>query len=353
MRRTDVKGIHRTRKKRRSNPTITDEYHYAWRGGPRFWKSTDDIPKYGPVYWQRYDEAVRDASPASGKFRQVIQDYLNSRQHAALGFRTKKDYAWTIGHPNGIDARFGHAPVSLFNDSRVRRFVYDWRDEFDSDRVADMMRGHLVKIVSWAVDRGIIKINHLANMKARYSVDRSELSWTQQEIEDFIAIAPPHLQRAIIAASETGLRPGDLIRLGRQHIEQTPRGRRIRIRPRKTAKTGTWAYIPVTERMEKLIDETPRDQLIFIVGAKGQPYKDAASVGKSAKKIRNKIDTIRPELHWYDMRSTAATRLLEAGATLAEIGAAMGWTPKTAAEMIQNYVAANPSISDSLLLKLR
>lgn len=356
MTRINVKGIHRINRKLADGSAV--EYHYCWRGGPRFWK-TGDCPKFGPSYWKAYNDAVQAKDPSAGTFRELVRRFLTSREFADYASRTKKDFQRFIFMDGGIDDKFGSAPLGAFNDPAIRRIVYDWRDRMSSDRTADAAKGALVRIVNWGIDRNYLRVNHLANMTARYSADRSDMIWTNAEIEAFCADAPEYLRRAIIAMSETGLRPGDLVRLSRSHVEGGAPNRRIVMR---TAKRRRMVSIPVTPNMARVIDETPADRLLILVGERGRPYKSASGLSRQVTRWKAKLiaeaeaagdpPPIRKDLHLYDLRGTAATRLFEADATLREIALYMGWSISTAARMIETYVAQNAEGSDSLLVKL-
>lgn len=349
-----VKGIHRIRTKRPSTPEI--RYHYAWRGGPRFWASNTGVPESGPAYWDAYQRAVDGTAPAAGKFRLVLQAFLKSRDYQQLAARTKKDYQRSMGHENGIDARFGDAPIDVFNHHGIRKIVYAWRDSFESDRVADTFKTHLVAIVNWGVDRGYLQNNYLAGMSNLYKVDRSEIIWTREDLDLFmfgdagkgVAPAPEWLQRLIVAATETGLRPADLAILSRNHIKTMPNGRRIQIR---TAKRKRIVSIPVTDRMGEVIDATPKDQMMIIVGGKGTPFAAPASLGQAVGRRRDEAG-VRPELRLYDARGTAVTRLFSAGATIRDIALHMGWAVEYASRMINVYAAMNPDSAGNILVQL-
>lgn len=352
MTRMRVKGINRTTK------TLADgrkvRYHYAWRGGPRFWCS-DDGPKEGsPDYWASYQKACRSRDRSAGTFRQVVRAFLDSREFARLAPRTKRDYQQSIYHERGIDAKFGTAPLGAFNTPAIRKIVYAWRDSFTSDRVADARKTHLVSIVNWAVDKGYIKANHLAGMNNLYSSDRSDIIWMPDEIDLFLhgddetPPAPEWLARLFTTALETGLRPGDLRILSRSHIQTTREGRRIFIR---TAKRSRIVSIPVTPGMAGVLDSTPTDRLRILLGGDGKPYKSVTSLGQAVSRRRDECG-IRKELRLPDTRGTAATRLYQADASLREIAAHMGWSVAHTAKMIETYVMMSPEASDSLLVKL-
>jgi integrase len=343
-----AKGIHRVKAKLANKTRV--EYHYAWRGGPKFWTSTSGIAKHSPDYWAAYHDACAERRPDRGLFREVLNAYLNSPQFKKLGARTQKDKRTSIFHPkNGIEQRFGDAPLGVFARPEIRRVAYEWLDDIDSDRVSDMRRADLVSIVAWAVDRGYLTAHHLQRMTPRYTVDRSEIIWSDAEIDTFVALAPDWIGRILIAATETGLRPGDLIRLNRGHVQGTAAGqRRIFMR---TAKRGKVVSIPVTPKMGELIDATPRDRLHILANASGGPFVNTNYPMKKVRDWRRKAG-LRDELHLHDARGTAATRLFEADASLREIATHMGWSVQHTAKMIEVYVSRNPSHSDDLLIRL-
>lgn len=343
-----AKGIHRVRRKRRTLPPV--EHHYAWRGGPSFWTSDSRIKKHSAEYWAAYKEAVNASSPSRGLFREIIQAYLNSPEFKRLKPRTQSDIQRSISHPgHGIDTRFGDAPQGAFNRPEIRKIAYQWRDRIASDRSADHAMSHLSQIVSWACDRNWITHHHLREIRKRYSVDRSDIIWSDDEIEAFTREAPDWLGRILVAATETGLRPGDLVRLSRPHI----RGDQITMR---TGKRQRMVAIPITQRMAGIIAATPTDRLYILSGARGGAITNAdycgRKIGEWKRALIKKGVPLRDELHLYDARGTAATRLFEANASLREIATSMGWSVQHAARMIEIYVATHPSVSDELVRKL-
>ena len=59
-----------------------------------------------------------------------------------------------------------------------------------------------------------------------------------------------------------------------------------------------------------------------------------------------------PELTLYDLRGTAATRLVWAGRPLPDLALHMGWNPSYAARMLDIYAALNPGRSDAMIERL-
>ena len=349
MPKIDLKGIHRVRRKIVGGGYR--EYHYAWRGkgAPLFWRSDSTIPKGSAAYIAALAAVAPKGDSAHGKFRAVILAYLDSREFQGLGERTQRDIKTNLYHPaNGVDAKFGSAPISAANDARFRKAALDWRDGIASAKVGDDRIRTLQKLVSWGVDRGMIQIHHLRGIRATYKVQRSEILWTDAEIETFEAGAPAHIARILSVATETGLRPGDLATLSPASVQHTTKGRRLLV---MTAKRNRLASIPVTPKMGRIIDATPQGQTTFIATKAGAPYQNPNYLGDAVSLWRTKLG-IRPELRLYDARGTAATRLLNAGAEMREIATHMGWSIKHASSVIERYVALHPDMTDALADKL-
>lgn len=352
MARVKLTGINKVRKTLADGTVI--ELHYAWRGkgAPCFWRSDSPIKIGSAEYIAALAEATPKGQSAKGKFREVILSWLSSQDFSRLAPRTQSDMRLSINHQkNGIDQKFGDAPAKAFDDPRIRKQVLDWRDTIGG-KVGDDRVRHLQRIVGWAQDRGMLMHHRLTQIKSIYKSSRAEVFWTPEEITQFEAGAPNHIARILIAATETGLRPGDLVGLSREHIHPTPTGRRIVIWTSKGKAKRRVASIPVTPRMAQLIDTTPAKQSAIITNKAGRQYQDENYLGDAVSTWRDKLK-MRAELRLYDARGTAATRLFEAGAELREIATHMGWSIKHASEVIERYVALSPSMTDELGQKLR
>ncbi len=156
--------------------------------------------------------------------------------------------------------------------------------------------------------------------------------------------------RLLIAATETGLRPADLVRLSRLNIETLPSGnRRLRI---PTEKRGQFAHIPITVEMGKLIDETPTGQELILTKADGQPWTHRyASQRLSAWKNEAGLtkEALGYSLPLHDCRGTAVTRLLEAGADAFQLATVFGWDARYAHEMVRAYAVVGSDKTDKIL----
>ncbi len=234
-----------------------------------------------------------------------------------------------------------------------KRQFNEWRSQWvHSPKQYDYCGTVVTLFLNWADSEGYTEKNAVHGLEKLYEVDRSESVWSPSEIAKVTASCPDCVRRILIAATETGLRPGDLIRLSRNQIEQTPAGRRIRIR---TNNRGVPAYIPVTQAMVKIIDEIPDDRLLILVNASRRALTEHRA-SEGLRQWRDKAgllpDAIGCDLRLNDARGTAATRLLRAGLSLAQIAPCMGWSIRTAALMIERYAKVSPEGTDEVLAAL-
>jgi integrase len=112
----------------------------------------------------------------------------------------------------------------------------------------------------------------------------------------------------------TGLRRGDVARLGRRHV-------RNGVISLRTEKTKTIVTIPIIPELQAVIDQSPTGDLVFVASRCGKPmtkeslgnwFKDAckaAGVPGSA----------------HGLRKAGATRLANNVATVAQLEAIYGW----------------------------
>lgn len=335
------KGVHRVRRKLSSGRS---RFHfYAWRGGPKFWTDDHIIPT-DPEFFHAYAEATTRPKPADYTTPQLVDDFLSSTA-MPKGERSRADLRkWALRFAE----HFKDAPAAIFEDRGARGEINAWRALWKhSPKQHDMAGTHAVRVLNWAVEEGKLAEHHCHKLHKLYEVDRSEIVWSASDRAAFDAIAPEWVRRVLCAACETGLRPGDLIRLTTAHVEDTPMGRRLRVR---TAKRKRLAHIPITPAMARIIDATPMGRLLILTNANGNaltPHRASEGVRQWRDKAK-----LSDQLRLYDARGTAATRLLNAGLSLAEIANHMGWSVRYAANVIEHYARVSPDETDAVLVKL-
>jgi integrase len=115
----------------------------------------------------------------------------------------------------------------------------------------------------------------------------------------------------------TGLRRGDAVRLGRQHV-------RDGIATLRTEKSQgeMIVTIPILPILQRTIDAGPTGDLALICGKSGKPLTKE-SFGNAFKEACKAAGLHNRSAH--GCRKIAATRAAEAGATVAQLNAIFGW----------------------------
>jgi len=111
----------------------------------------------------------------------------------------------------------------------------------------------------------------------------------------------------------TGLRRGDAVKLGRQHV-------RNGIATLKTEKTGTEAMPPILPVLSETLAAGPCGDLTFIMNARGQAFTKESFGNAFAEAAR-----------------IAAIRCAQNGATVPQMNAIFGWT---GSRMALHYIEA-------------
>lgn len=119
----------------------------------------------------------------------------------------------------------------------------------------------------------------------------------------------------------TGLRRGDAVKLGRQHV-------RNGIATIKTEKTDTEVTLPILSVLAKTLEVGPTGDLTFICGKSGRPLTKE-SFGNLFRKACRAAGLKNRSAH--GLRKAAATRAVNNGATVAELEAIFGWSGGTMA----------------------
>lgn len=344
MARVKLVGIHKV-PRRLADGTVR-WHHYAWRPrGPKFWSSDSNVREGSAEYVAAFAAAAERPKSHGLAVSAMIDAYLDSAEFRRLADRTKRDYR---KFALDLAKEFDDDPAAIFEDPASRGEVNDWRQKWaHSPKQFDYAGTVATVILNWARDNGKIQQHHCDRLKKLYAADRAEIVWTPGDIATFDRTAPEWVRRILTVAVETGLRPGDLIRLTRGNIEMTPNGRQVRIRTNKRGRTAT---IPVTAALAQVLDATPRDRTLILVSHRGQPLTEHRA-SEAVRQWRDKAG-LSSDLRLYDARGTAATRLLRADLSLAQIARWMGWSVRYAQNVIEHYATVSPVESDEVLVHL-
>lgn len=139
-----------------------------------------------------------------------------------------------------------------------------------------------------------------------------------------------HLRPILIAAVDTGMRRGELLKLRWRNVDFTARSIEIEAFNTKTARARA---VAMTSRLEselkQLCQNAPKDPEGLVFGIKDN-FKNGFAAACKAAGIEN--------LRFHDLRHTAITRMIEAGMQPAEVMRVSGHTTPA---MLWRYLNAN------------
>ena len=329
-----LKGLHVVRSKGHT-------YCYAWRGGPRL-TSELGTPEFHAEF-----ASARD--PFRGldrrRFSYWITRYKGSVDYIdGVADSTKRTWSpWF----DKIDAEFGTLSTRQFDRPDIREDISQWRNQWriKNPRKADLAKQALSVVLSYVCSQGALKINVCAALPNYYSADRAHIIWEDNDIELICGNVSKEIGWAVHLAAFTGLRQGDLLRLSWPHIRdsyiEVPTAKR-----RKKSKKIKVARIPITRGLRKLLDTIPKRATTVLTNSYGLPWKQFfSSTWDTAMK---KCGLAQRDLHFHDLRGTAATRFFLARLDEREIAVILGWSEDRVKGIIDHYVRRDRIIDESI-----
>jgi integrase len=300
--------------------------HETTRHGKRVWYvRIGDGPRirlkgdYGTEeFWSQYHAAVNGERPvpfskaSAGSSAWLIDRYRETPAWLSLSLATRKQRENILRQVIGSAGRSPYHKITstTIAAGRDRR----GKTPFQAKHFVDTMR----TLFAWAKEAGFVTQNPAADVNCpRPTSGEGFPVWTDEDVAAYEKHWPLGTrQRVWIAVLlYTGLRRGDAVRIGRQHV-------RDGIATIRTEKTGTEVHLPILPELQEALDRGPIGDLAFICGANGKPltketfgnlFRDAcraAGVKKSA----------------HGLRKIGATRAADNGATVAQLNAIFGWS---------------------------
>jgi len=329
----DLKGLYTVKAKGRT-------YHYAWRGGPRI-KAEYGTPAFAAEFARHHAERKGgDKSKMSGlcaMFR--ASDAWNGKGPRPISAKTKA--SWTTWLDR-IQQEFGELRVEQFERPQMRPIIRKWRDRYAATpRAADMGIQVLSRLLSFGQAEGKL-LNNICKggeIGSIYEADRSGLIWTEADLRQLEASAPVELVQAARLAALTGLRQSDLLRLSWSHIQ----AHSIEIATGKSRRRKT-TLVPIYADLRAYLDTLPKRATTVLVNTKGRPWKTGFGSSWGAA-----CDTAGiAELHFHDLRGTAATRFYLGGLSIREIAEIMTWSEEYVEALINRYVKKDELLKDRI-----
>ncbi len=333
-------GVHRVRRKLADGRLVA--IWYAWRGGGpvilRAEGRTDrelqaEIERLAPSAAVEYSAKTR--SPEDKTFLAgLITRYLTaleSPEFSHLSKRTKADRVKSLGR---VKSDLGHMELKALAADKARSVLLHWRDTYSATpRTADGLLGDLSLALTWAHDHGELGPNPVKDFPRIYESDRSAIIWTPQDLAALLPECSLELRCAVMLASHTGARLGDLRALTWSGVgEHAVTWQTQKSRGRRTV------VVPITDALRSVMAEIPRvDAVNILTSRRKKPWSEAgleSALRKARiaadKKLAKRGDPRRIRgLRWHDLRGTAATNMIRAGTDLRDVASILGWLRKS------------------------
>jgi integrase len=298
-----------------------------------------EVTRHGKPVWyvRRYGKRVRiKAEYGTSDFDVQYQTAVAARQPATEDPTTAGTLGWLIECFRGTAAwqarsestrakwdgiyrqalkAGGNAPLSAITQKAIRAGL---ERRAHTPGQAQHFLNAMRALFRWATKVQLVKSDPTAGIEApARRRDAGIRAWTEDDVAAYEGRWPMGTRQRVWldVLLYTGLRRGDAVRLGRQHV-------RDGIATIKTEKTGTIVTIPILPVLAKTLAAGPCGDLSFIAGARGQPMAKASFSNDFA--IACRAAGVRGSPH--GVRKIAATRAANAGATVAELEAIFGWS---------------------------
>lgn len=323
MTKIELKGLHCVRSKGRM-------YYYAWRGGPRI----VGVPGT-PAFTASYNEAIAGAVPSQdqSRFRALVVDYRGSNEYKALADSTKANWGPWL---DKISDYFGPLRIAQFDRTeKIRPVIRRWRGRWASQpRTADYGMQVLSRVCSYAVDPlGKLASNPCEGIKHLYKGDRSDIIWTDADIVRVRAATSAEVGWAVDLAAYTGLRLSDLLQLPWSRVGADA----IEMPTSKGKKQKRVALIPLYDELRALLDRIPKRATTVLTNTRGKPWT-VNGFGTSFDDAKIAAKMKDEDLHFHDLRGTAATKFYIAGIETRVIAEILAWDEESVEKIIRRYV---------------
>ena len=101
--------------------------------------------------------------------------------------------------------------------------------------------------------------------------------------------------------------------------------------------------VPLYGALRDLLKHIPKRSTTILSNSRGRSWT-SNGLGSSFNKAKHKADLADRDLHFHDLRGTAATKFYVAGLTLREIAEVLGWEEEHVDRIIRRYVGRNAAL---------
>jgi integrase len=258
------------------------------------------------------EDPAGKTKPNPKSLRWLVEQYRQSSSYTSLSPATRKQRDNIFKQ---VVETSGEAPFAAI----TRKHIVEGRERRAK---TPSQAGHFIATLRgmfvWAVDVSLLETDPTAGVKPPKKPNTAGfVAWVDEDVEQYYAKWPhgTHERVWIDVLLYTGLRRGDAVVVGMQHVREG-------VATIRTAKTGTEVSIPILPPLQRTLEIGPTGDMSFVVGKNGRPLTKE-SFGNLFREACNAAG-VKKSAH--GLRKIAATRAAEAGATVAELEAMFGWS---------------------------
>lgn len=261
----------------------------------------------------------RKAVAGAGSLKWLIDRYRDGSAYRGLSEATRKQRDNIF---KGVVEKAGEQPYRAVTRKKI---VQGREDRAGTPAQArnflDAMRG----LFRWALEADFVSTDPTAGVKNPLRPKGGGFAaWTEDDVIAYEKRWPAGTKERVWmhVLLYTGLRRGDAVTVGKQHV-------RNGVATLRTEKTGTEVHIRILPALSETLAIGPTGDLAYIVGENGRPLTKE-SFGNMFRVACNEAG-VKKSAH--GLRKIGATRAAEAGATMRELEALFGWTGGTMASL--------------------
>ena len=284
-----------------------------------------------PEFLQEYEDAVSGVikkvkvvnKPLPTSLRWLVESYYKSANFKLLAESTQDVRRRIL---DNICLVHGHKPFAKMETRHIRNLRDEKADK--KDGANGLLKG-LRGLFKWAKEYEIINHDPAKDVSKFKVKTDGHHTWTDQEVSQYLSFHPPGTKAylALNILYYTGVRRGDLVRLG----SQMEHGEWLHFTENKNEKNSPkQRQLPISPILREVLNTVPSNQPTYLVTEYGKPFTPDGF----GNWFRDRCDEAGlPQCSAHGVRKAGATFAANNGASEHQLMAFFGWTNPQQAEL--------------------
>jgi integrase len=299
--------------------------------------------------------------------KRIIEGYKKSPDRFLDRAQSTQDAYSKVYLPR-IEEKFGAFTDLAFRPKtwvKTRRVIQDWHNELVAIHGPAGAK-YTVKVfrslLEYARFVGDIEVNPIEEIAYAYKeANRTEKLWTEEHCAEAYKLAPGRFAIGMGLGEWCGQRPSDNVRMrfGKGEKGQPYYDTRTKYLHIRQLKTDEMVVFKAPDVIRDILDAIwerrqaiGSDEVRVMLNSWGRPWTNRA-FGHAFTRWKNEVLDDHPtlgsefrDLHYNDLRGTAATRLRTAGCTDAQIASITGHKESSIKTLVERYLGGRRMIAD-------